>query len=566
MIRYRKAQIICLLQYILMLLLHNIYGFLYCSREQFLKTLIWSVLILLFVGICMVLPNRNERLVNIFTFTSVIISAYYVGVVLHTLAFATLVYLVTILVVSLYLNWRYILFFGILSILAEISFMIFFPDILLEMVPNLFLYGCYIICYILGVINLYFLVLSGRKYLEQMKIKAREAQEAAAHKSQFLANISHEIRTPMNVICGMTQMLSREEMNDQAREYTNNIDRASRLLLSLINDILDLSKIDSGKFEIYKEKYSLRQMVDDVSNLMAVKINSEKVKFVVKMQNGLPEYLRGDEDRIKQILINILNNAAKFTSEGRICFCVSSSPIDKNHIMLRFEVSDTGIGIRQEDLEHLFESFERFEESSHKNIEGTGLGLSICDGLIKRMNGTISVESEYGKGTTFYIQIPQNIINALNDEDTEEEQWSAPDACILVVDDTKTNYLVVKNLLSLFQISSDYASGGMEALQKMEEKKYDLVLLDHMMPEMNGEETLKKIKSRTGEKFEEIPIIALTANAAVGGRKEFMSLGFSDYISKPIELKNLEEILKKYLSLNKKIILQSKSSGSDQLP
>lgn len=338
MIRYRKAQIICLLQYILMLLLHNIYGFLYCSREQFLKTLIWSVLILLFVGICMVLPNRNERLVNIFTFTSVIISAYYVGVVLHTLAFATLVYLVTILVVSLYLNWRYILFFGILSILAEISFMIFFPDILLEMVPNLFLYGCYIICYILGVINLYFLVLSGRKYLEQMKIKAREAQEAAAHKSQFLANISHEIRTPMNVICGMTQMLSREEMNDQAREYTNNIDRASRLLLSLINDILDLSKIDSGKFEIYKEKYSLRQMVDDVSNLMAVKINSEKVKFVVKMQNGLPEYLRGDEDRIKQILINILNNAAKFTSEGRICFCVSSSPIDKNHIMLRFEV------------------------------------------------------------------------------------------------------------------------------------------------------------------------------------------------------------------------------------
>ena len=210
MVRYRKAQIICLLQYILMLFLHNVYGFFYCSREQFLKTFYWSVIILFFVGICMVLPNRNERLINIFTFTSVIISAYYVGVVLHTLAFALLVYLVTLLVVSLYLNRRYILFFGVLSILAEISFMIFFPEILLEMVPSLFLYGCYVFCYILGVVNLYFLVLSGRKYLEQMNIKAREAQEAAAHKSQFLANISHEIRTPMNVICGMTQMLSRE--------------------------------------------------------------------------------------------------------------------------------------------------------------------------------------------------------------------------------------------------------------------------------------------------------------------------------------------------------------------
>lgn len=551
MVRYKKAQIICLLQYVLMLLLHNIYGFFYCSREQFLKTLTWSVLILLFVGICMVLPNRNEHLVNIFTFTSVIISAYYIGVVLHTLAFATLVYLVTILVVSLYLNWQYIIYFGILSILAEVSFMIFFPGLLLEMVPNLFLYGCYIVCYILGVINLYFLVLSGSKYLDQMKVKAKEAEEAAAHKSRFLANISHEIRTPMNVICGMTVMLGREEMNDRAREYTNNIDRASKVLLSLINDILDLSKIDSGKFEIYKEKYSLRKMVDDVSNLMAVKIDSEKIKFVVKMQNELPEYLQGDEDRIKQILINILNNAAKFTTEGEICFGVSSTPIDENQIMLRFTVSDTGIGIKQEDLKHLFESFERFEESSHKNIEGTGLGLSICDGLVKRMNGTISVESEYGKGTTFSIQIPQIVSKTQNNDDAKEEKWSAPDTCILVVDDTKTNYLVAKNLLSLFQISSDYASGGMEALQKMEEKKYDLVLLDHMMPEMNGEETLREIKSRTGEQFERIPVIALTANAAVGGREEFKSLGFSDYISKPIELKNLEEVLKKYLPPDK---------------
>ena len=560
MVRYRKAQIICLLQYILMLFLHNVYGFFYCSREQFLKTFYWSVIILFFVGICMVLPNRNERLINIFTFTSVIISAYYVGVVLHTLAFALLVYLVTLLVVSLYLNRRYILFFGVLSILAEISFMIFFPEILLEMVPSLFLYGCYVFCYILGVVNLYFLVLSGRKYLEQMNIKAREAQEAAAHKSQFLANVSHEIRTPMNVICGMTQMLSREEMNDQAREYTNNIDRASKVLLSLINDILDLSKINSGKFEIHERNYSLYQMIDDVSNLMAVKIDSEKVRFVVKMEESLPEYLQGDEDRIKQILINILNNAVKFTSEGEIRFLVSGmSAKDENGIMLQFKVSDTGIGIKQEDLGHLFESFERFEEGNHMDIEGTGLGLSICNELIKHMNGSISVESEYGKGTTFYIRLPQILFKAPEEREKDEKKWSAPGSSVLVVDDTKTNYLVVKNLLSLFEISSDYAQSGMEALQRMEEKRYDLVLLDHMMPEMDGEETLKEIKSRKGARFEGIPIIALTANAAVGGREEFKSLGFSDYISKPIEVHKLGEVLKEYLPAEKITVLSEKS-------
>ena len=273
------------------------------------------------------------------------------------------------------------------------------------------------------------------------------------------------------------------------------------------------------------------------------------------MEENLPEYLQGDEDRIKQILINILNNAVKFTSEGEIRFLISGMPAkDEDVIMLQFEVSDTGIGIKQEDIGHLFESFERFEEGNHMDIEGTGLGLSICNELIKHMNGSISVESEYGKGTTFHIQLPQSIFEASDEGVAEKEQWSAPNSCVLVVDDTKTNYLVVKNLLSLFEISSDYASSGMEALQRMKGKQYDLVLLDHMMPEMNGEETLQEIKARIGERFEKIPIIALTANAAVGGRAEFKALGFSDYISKPIELENLEEILKEYLPSDKIIV------------
>lgn len=489
-------------------------------------------------------------MVAVITFLSVIISSYYIGVILHTLAYAILMYLVTELIVSLYLNWHYTVFFGVLSTLAEISFMLFFPDILLEMVPSLFLYGCYILCYILGVGNMYFLVSSARKYLEQMHIKAREAEEAAAHKSKFLANISHEIRTPMNVICGMAQMLLQEEMSEKAREYTQNIDRASNVLLSLINDILDLSKINSGKFEIYPSKYNLPRLIDDVSNLIAVKIDSEKVQFVVEAEEGMPAFLIGDSDRIKQILINILNNAVKFTTKGEIRFHISGTLDEaQKKIKILFEVMDTGIGIKQEDLGHLFESFERIDEKKHMHIEGTGLGLSICDHLIRQMEGQISVESVYGKGSVFRILIPQMIAACETEDDTEdiEDGWEAPEADVLVVDDTKTNYFVIKNLLSLFRISSDYAESGIQAIKKMEEKKYDLVLLDYMMPEMDGEETLKQMRSRVGENFSQIPVIAVTANAAVGGRDAFQRLGFSDYISKPIELVQLKAVLKKYL-------------------
>lgn len=551
MVQYKKARVICLLQYDLMLLLHNIYGFFYCTQEQFLKTLAWSVGILLFIGICMSIPGRSERIVTGITFVSVIISSYYIGVVLHTLAFAMLMYLVTELIVSLYLNWHYTVFFGVLSTLAEISFMVFFPDILLETVPSLFLYGCYIVCYILGVANMCFLVSSARKYLEQMHIKAREAQEAALHKSQFLANISHEIRTPMNVICGMTQMLIREEMSEKAREYAENINRASAVLLSLVNDILDLSKINSGKFEIHIQKYNLIRLIDDVSNLMSVRIDPEKVRFEVETEQGLPEFLLGDSDRIKQVLINILNNAVKFTAKGEIRFRISSTATETpDKVRVLFEVSDTGIGIKQEDIGDLFDSFKRFDEKNHLHIEGTGLGLNICDHLVRRMDGQITVESVYGEGSVFQVMIPQMVADGLgigNDAEKAGESWKAPDACILVVDDTKTNYLVIKNLLSLFQIQSDYAESGMQAIQKMEEKKYDLILLDHMMPEMDGEETLRRIKDQAGEHFDMIPVIAVTANAAVGGREEFQKLGFSDYLSKPIELEQLDAVLRTYL-------------------
>jgi len=548
MTHYRKAQFICLLQYFLMLLLHMVYAYFYCSRSQFGKTFIWSVMISLFIGICTAVLYKWQILLACITFISVVVSAYYIGVVLHTLAFAMLMYLVTELIVSLYLNKLYVLLFGIFSTLAEISFMIFYPHILLEMVPSLFLYGCYIVCYVLGVVNIYFLVSNAERYLRQMQAKAREAEEAAAHKSQFLAKVSHEIRTPMNVIYGMTQMLDQEDLKGNAREYTNNIERASAVLLSLINDILDIAKIDSGKFKIHEEIYNLPRLLDDVSNLISVKVK-EKVNFCVEADQKLPELLIGDADRLKQILINLLNNAVKFTYEGEITLHVKCMEIEKHQkVMLHFVVSDTGIGIKQEDMGRLFDSFEQLDEDRNRNIEGTGLGLSICRNLVSLMEGSISVESTYGQGSSFYVSIPQRIPEEAEGKSSEEDDWIAPlHARILVVDDMKTNLIVDQGLLSLLSVHADLAESGREALDKMEKSKYDLVLLDHMMPDMDGEETLRRIKSKTGENFENIPVIALTANAAIGGREEFIKRGFTDYISKPVELEKLKEVLKKYL-------------------
>lgn len=554
MIQYKKGLGICLLQYTLMMVLHLVYALLFASEDQARKVVIWTIGVFLFLSINTLLFYKKEFLLTCITFVSIICSAYYLGVVLHTLAFAMVMYLVTELIVSLYLNKLNIILFGVLSTLTEISFIIFYPDVLLEMVPSLFLYGCYIVCYILGVINIYFLVSSARKYLSQMNIKAEEAQIATEHKSQFLANVSHEIRTPMNVICGMTFMLENEELNEQAREYTENIDRASKVLLSLINNILDLSTIESGKYVLQAEEYNLNQFVDDVENLISVKANVKKIKLKTTIEENVPEFLVGDVDRIKQILINVLNNAVKFTDEGEINFKISVEALrEPSQILLKFEISDTGTGIKKEDLEHLFESFERFDMERNRRVEGTGLGLSICKNLVNLMNGGISVESTYGEGTTFYIYIPQGASDAehIDNSGIEEvdDTWKAPKASVLVVDDMRTNLLVAKGLLEFFGISADCAGGGKEAIEMMEKKKYDLVFLDQMMPALSGEEALHKMRAHEGENFEGIPVVVLTANVAIGGREEFINRGFSEYLSKPIELKELEKVLKQFIKV-----------------
>ncbi len=392
---------------------------------------------------------------------------------------------------------------------------------------------------------------------KNMLLELVRANEA---KSQFLANMSHEIRTPINGILGMDSMLLKECKDENLREYAKNIQSAGQLLLSIINDILDISKIESGKLEILPTKYQLFSILNDCYNLTKVKMENKPVEFEMQINEKLPSWLYGDEVRIRQIINNFLSNAVKYTKEGKITFCLDYEERSNEQIQLIISVSDTGIGIREEDLGKLFESFTRIEEKRNRNIEGTGLGLNLTKNLVDLMGGEISVVSTYGKGSCFTAKIPQKIVDAkpmgdfskryrkyLNTSDDNTLSFSAPEAKILIVDDVEMNLKVVKGLLKETKIQIDTVLSGRECLECVRKKRYDIIFLDHMMPEMDGIETLQNMKLLEDNINKEIPVIMLTANAIVGAKEEYMDAGFTDYLTKPIQETVLLEMLLKYL-------------------
>lgn len=396
--------------------------------------------------------------------------------------------------------------------------------------------------------------LTKEKNMLQELVRANEA------KSQFLANMSHEIRTPINGILGMDNMLLKECKDEGLREYAKNIQSAGQSLLSIINDILDISKIESGKLEILPIKYELFSILNDCYNLTKAKLEEKPLEFVIQVNENLPSCLYGDEVRIRQIINNFLSNAVKYTKQGKVTFCLDYEQKSSEQILLIISVSDTGIGIKEEDLGKLFTSFTRIEEKRNRNIEGTGLGLNLTKNLVDLMGGEVLVESTYGKGSCFTAKIPQKVVDAtpmgdfgkryqqyLRSSDSDSLTFSAPDAKILVVDDVDMNLKVVKGLLKETKIQIDTAVSGRECLECAEKKRYDVIFLDHMMPEMDGIETLQNMKLLTDNPNREVPVIMLTANAIVGAKEEYMQAGFTDYLTKPIQETELLEMLLKYL-------------------
>ena len=390
-----------------------------------------------------------------------------------------------------------------------------------------------------------------RKFNEEKVVAANNA------KSNFLANMSHEIRTPMNAIIGMDEMILRESKDERVRKLAMDIKSASNTLLSIINDILDLSRIESGRIEIVPVEYEISSVFNDIANMTMKKAQEKGLSYELKVDPLIPRVLYGDEIRIRQIMLNIINNAIKYTDDGGISICVSFDHIKGQ---LKIVVSDTGIGIRKEDIDRLYESFQRLEESRNRNIEGTGLGLHITKQLVELMEGYIDVESEYGKGTVFTAAVSQKVVdpapvgeyseNLIKSREQIREYnpiLVAPGAKVLIVDDNEMNLEVIAGLLMDTRIEISLASSGRECLQAMRESRtgFDMVFLDQMMPGMSGTETLRQIREEN--LADNTPIIALTADAILGARDIYIREGFTDYLSKPVMYEDLERLLLKYI-------------------
>ncbi len=401
----------------------------------------------------------------------------------------------------------------------------------------------------------------------------QEALAANEAKGKFLAQMSHEIRTPINAVLGMDEMILRESKEQNVREYAMDIYTAGQSLLSLINDILDFSKIDSGKMEIVPVVYDLSSLIYDLVNMISQRAADKALQLEVEVDHEIPSRLFGDDVRIRQILINLLTNAVKYTHEGTVWLRVAGRVVN-DVVVIRFIVEDTGIGIKAEDLPKLSAEFERIEEDRNRNIEGTGLGMSITIQLLTLLGSKLHVESEYGKGSKFYFELEQKIIEdtPIGDFGSKIQQIAenfsytskicAPEAKILVVDDNAVNRKVLRNLLKETQIQVTEAAGGAECLHLVQESHYDLIFLDHMMPEMDGVETLHRIKALSTFPCEDTPIVVLTANAVSGAKEAYLSEGFDDFLSKPIMPDKLETMIQTMLPEK---LLQSVTKSTQKL-
>ena len=476
------------------------------------------------------IPGEHNRLTDMFLAAAVVVSLYQKMELNIFMLISTIVYYLYMVLAG-----RYISQTGSFDVSETIL------DLLIILIGSLML----------------LVVIAWNKQLQvRLKQKAEEAETAANSKSAFLANISHEIRTPLNAILGMNELVLRESRQPHIKEYAMYIKNSGKSLLTIISDILDLSKIESGKVYLVNENYSLSSLVEDVERSIQKRIMEKGLELKIYIEPELHENLKGDEVRIKQIIMNLLTNAVKYTEKGEVRLYITGNVVD-NKQSLTIEVSDTGIGMRSEDMDKLFTNFERLDLKRNRSVEGTGLGLPITKNLLVAMGGDITVSSVYGEGSTFTATVGQEIVNEeqigdyrkkykekLHHEVRYQESFHAEDARILVVDDNEVNLKIVVGLAKNTKLQIDTALSAAEGLKLIRQHSYQLLLIDHMMPEMDGIEMLQHVKTMDGGIYKDILAVAITANALSGAKQTYLDAGFCGYLSKPIDPERFEQIIK----------------------
>lgn len=404
--------------------------------------------------------------------------------------------------------------------------------------------------FMVGLLTSILLLFLNRLYEQENKIsrqQKKEIEELNKAENNFFSSMSHEIRTPINTIIGLNEIILRGDISEEVAENARNIQSASKMLLTLINDILDLSKIKSGKMDIINVSYETGALFSEIVNMIWIKAKQKGLEFRLHIDSSIPSMLCGDEVRIKQVLINLLNNAMKYTSEGSVTLSVRCERLTLNRVRVWYTVEDTGLGVKKENIPYLFNAFKRVDEEKNRHIEGTGLGLSIVRQLVELMGGEISVNSVYTKGSTFVVMLDQDIINdrelgeftlssrvQMHDKEQYRQSFEAPEAHILVVDDNDMNLMVVRKLLLGTKIQIDAVSSGAECLRLTQIQHYDAILMDHLMPGMDGVECLHMLRVQPGGLCQDTPVIALTANAGSDNQLLYRKEGFSGYLAKPV--------------------------------
>lgn len=673
MLPFKKTMQLCLFEYFLCIFIHVFYGF--CEYGIQMAGLLCVGFIPLLILELVFAKAKKESVVIRCFYISVIASTCFIGYFIGTVSMFILIFMGTAVLVAMFIIPT--MFIEYIAITMCVLFMLPFllPDIVNRAV-GFSLYFLYVAIYGLGNVSLWMLVRGAENYRKVMEEKTEEAAKAVEVKSNFLANMSHEIRTPMNAIIGMAEMALRGKLPKEEKEYLYQIRASGNSLLSIINDILDFSKIESGRLELVEAEYEIMSLVNDVASILNTRIGNKNMELIIEVDPSIPRVLCGDDLRLKQVILNLGSNAVKFTREGAVTLRINYYKTDEG-IDLYVCVKDTGIGIRKEDMDKLFDSFQQVDTKRNRKVEGSGLGLAISKQMIELMGGQLMVESEYERGSEFHFMIPQkvlddspsagikengilrvlgffynpyvksafynlmaqlgiqykecnrieqlmnqlpnqyhyvfveqecftekvqemikntpasscvlvsnlahvaegvnwfqvlkkplyclNVVALFNHEEVEKNlyhdkeftsQFVAPKARILIVDDNAINLKVTKGLLEPFRMTVDLCTNGWDAVRLVKLNKYDLIFMDHMMPEVDGIEATHMIRNLDGEYYKNLPVIAFTANAVAGVKEQFLTEGLNDFIAKPIELVDVSQKLKKWLPKEKIMLLE----------